>query len=219
MQNRQNNPDIGGGTLERPYSWRRECYSPGVNNFFERYIEGDKNVELVSMNDGKSAEVTPDGEEKVIFTHGLGGCDATLVYTEHENGIRNGVLTHYGPTQISNNMARLRELISQNPNIKEATVKLSVIVMGSGEWIQDPDTKRWKLEPRRDSKQQTDAIIKVIQAELGKNVEVKFEPYSGHRRIGAVDQGVLIVKIPPKDKGDAQFKTEHGFKKFGNEEK
>jgi hypothetical protein len=219
MQNRLKNPDIRGGAPERPYSWRRESYSPEVNNLFERYTKGDKNVELVSMNDGKSVEINPDDEEKVIFTHGLGGCYATLVYTENENGTRNGVLTHYAPTQISRNMTRLRELISQHSNMKEAMVKQTVIIMGTGEWIQNPETKRWKFEPSSDGKQQTDAITIAIKAELGGNVEVKFEPYETIRLFGDQDYDILIAKIPPKDEGDAQFKTKYGFKKFGSEEK
>ncbi|MDP2585966.1 MAG: hypothetical protein Q8P29_03740 [Candidatus Levybacteria bacterium] len=219
MENQLENPDFSKRTPERQFTWTREQSSPEVNRLFERYAEGDPNVELVFMNDGKSIQVGPDGEEKTIITIGLGGCYGTLVFTEHEDGRRNGVLTHYDPTQISVNMSRLRELLGQDVVMKEAKTKQTVIVMGTGEWVQDPETKKWKLEPSPESKKQVDGIILAIQAELGKDVEVKFEPYSRLQKIAQKDQGTMVVTIPPKGKGDARFKTWFSAGKLGSEEK
>jgi hypothetical protein len=51
------------------------------------------------------------GEE--LYTSGLGGCIATLLYFEGKE-TKEGILTHYPPLGIDENIAKLRELQEQN---------------------------------------------------------------------------------------------------------
>ena len=60
-------------------------------------------VDFVSIYSGKYSS----GEE--LHTSGLGGCIATLLYFESQ-GARDGVMTHYPPLNIDENIQRLREL-------------------------------------------------------------------------------------------------------------
>ncbi|MBU2639274.1 MAG: hypothetical protein KKG75_01040 [Nanoarchaeota archaeon] len=63
--------------------------------------------DFVEMSDGKYTS----GEE--LHTSGLGGCIATLLYFEGE-GTKEGILTHYPPLEIDENISKLRELQEQN---------------------------------------------------------------------------------------------------------
>ena len=79
---------------------QHEKFSPEVNYLWDRVEAGDRNVEQVDMSQGKALEVSPADDEKIIWTYGLGGCYACLVFTEHPDGTRNAVLTHYPETEI-----------------------------------------------------------------------------------------------------------------------
>jgi len=58
---------------------------------------------FVNMYSGKYSS----GER--LYTSGLGGCIATLLYFENQEA-RKGVMTHYPPLNIDENIQRLREL-------------------------------------------------------------------------------------------------------------
>lgn len=183
--------------------FRRKQFSPEVDALWDRVEAGDPNVEQVAMSQGKAIEVSPtDQEEKIIWTYGLGGCYVCLVYTEHSDGTRNAVLTHYPPTEISQNIAKLRGLIGSE--MKGASTK-TVLVMAAGEWAQDPETKEYSFRVK--DQQTADLLSLAVQAELGPGVEVKLEPYSETLMFGKKDQGTLLVYIPPFGKGDARYKT------------
>jgi hypothetical protein len=210
-------PDLirGGDKIKRPYSWNRNGYSPYVNNIFERYTEGDPNVELIGMNNGKSIEVSLDDKEKIIFTHGLTGCYATVVFTEGKDGKRNCVLTHYASDSVLRNMDKVKELINQNIAMKEADKKQEVIIIGVGEWIKDLGTEKWKFEPNQKAKEAAGYINKTIRATLGRDVEMKLDCYSDSYKSGAKNQDILIVRIPSKNKGVATYENSCNIKKLG----
>ena len=63
--------------------------------------------DFVEMFDGKHTS----GDE--LYTSGLAGCIATLLYFEGK-GTKEGILTHYPPLEIVNNIAKLRELQKKN---------------------------------------------------------------------------------------------------------
>lgn len=67
----------------------------------------DTPPDFVEMSNGKYT----NGDE--LHTSGLGGCIATLLYFEGE-GPKEGILTHYPPLEIGENIAKLRELQEQN---------------------------------------------------------------------------------------------------------
>lgn len=184
---------------------RLQQFSPEVNALWDKVEAGDPNVEQVTMSQGKAIEVSPADKEKIIWTYGLGGCYGCLVFTEHPDGTRNAVLTHYPPTEISQNLAKLRELIGKSVKMREATTKRTVLVMAAGEWIQDPTTKRYSLRVR--DQQTADLLVLAVKAELGDEVEVKLEPYDETQIDGEKDQGILIVYNPPAGKGEARYRT------------
>lgn len=185
--------------------FRRERFSPEVNVLWDKVEAGDPNVEQVAMSQGKAIEVSATDAEKIIWTHGLGGCYGCLVFTEHSDGTRNAVLTHYPPTEISQDLAKLRELIGKSVKMREATTKQTVLVMAAGEWVQDPATKRGSFMVR--DKQAADLLALAVQAELGAGVDAKLELYSEKQKAGKKDQGTLLAYIPPVGKGEARYRT------------
>lgn len=183
---------------------RQETMTPELQELWERTEANDPNVEQVSMNHGSSVEVLPDDEqEKVIWTYGLYGCFGTLVFSEDESGRKTAVLTHFDPSHISANMSELKRLIRSNPAMKTSKYKQSILVLGAQGYEQNPQTKQW--ERKFKDPQKADMLITAIQAELGQDVEVKLEAYSAERDSKTKDQGVLIVRIPPK--GQATYRT------------
>lgn len=183
---------------------RQEKMTPELQDLWKRTEAKDPNIEQVSMNQGKSIEVSPDDEkEKVIWTYGLGGCFGTLVFSEDENGRKTAVLTHFDPLSISVNMTELRRLIKSNPAIKTSMYKQSILVLGAEGYEQNLQTKQW--ERKIQDQQKADMLITAIQAELGQDVEVKLEPYSTLQDNMTKNQGSLIVRIPPK--GQATYST------------
>ena len=184
--------------------FQRKQFSPEVNSLWDRVEKGDLNVKQVAMNQGKALEVFPGDDEKIIWTYGLGGCYACLVFTEHPDGTRNAVLTHYPPTEISQCLTELRKLIRQNPKIKEAIIKQTVLMM-PGEWVKDPITEKWFSRVK--DQQKANLLALAVQAELESGIDVKLEPYSEISKIDQKDQGTLLVYVPPVGKGEARYRT------------
>ncbi len=184
---------------------RDEKLSPAIKQLWERTEANDPHVEQVNMGNGKVIEVSPteDGE-KIIWTFGLGGCAGVAVFTENEDGTRDCVLTHYPPTELSTNMAKLRELISQSEKMKAAKNKQAVLVI-PGEWTQNSQTKKWEMKIINQST--VIALSLAVQAELGADVEIKLEPYSESVSVDEKDQGTLAVYMPPVGKGEARYQT------------
>lgn len=196
--------------------FQRKQFSPEVNSLWDRVEAGDPNVEQVAMSQGKAIEVSSSDQEKIIWTYGLGGCYGCLVFTEHSDGTRNAVLTHYPPTEISQDMAKLRELIGDNLKMKEASTKQTVLVMAAGEWVQDPETKKGSYKVK--DQQTADLLSLAVQAELGSGVDVRLEPYSETQMADQKDQGTLLVHIPPTGKGEARYKTWFSSGRLGKSE-
>ena len=193
---------------------RQEKNSPDIQKLWERVEGNDPNVAQVDMSNGKAVEISPTEAEKVIWTFGLGGCYGSVVFTEHEDGTRNCVLTHYPPTELSVNMAKLGDLINTSEKMKAAKTKKAVLAL-PGEWIQNPETKKYEM--RTKNQQAVDALTIVIQAKLGTDVEIKLEPYSEMISAGEKDQGTLVVYIPPSGKGDVRYQTWYGAGKLTEE--
>ena len=183
---------------------QREKFSPEVNYLWDRVEAGDSNVEQVDMSQGKAIKVSPGDKEKRIWTFGLGGCYACLVFTEHPDGTRNAVLTHYPETEILQNLAKLRELIDQSEKMKEASTK-QVVLMVPGEWVKDPITNEYSF--RVQDQQTADLLALAVKAKLGSEVEVKLVPYSVSQMEGKKDEGIFLVYIPPKGKGVVRYRT------------
>jgi len=156
------------------------------------------------MSQGKAIKVSPEDDEKIIWTHGLGGCYACLIFTEHTDGTRNAILTHYPETEIHQNLEQLRELIDQSEKMKEASIK-QVVLMVPGEWVKDPITNEYSF--RVQDQQTADLLALAVKAKLGSEVEVKLVPYSVSQMEGKKDEGIFLVYIPPKGKGVVRYRT------------
>mgnify|MGYP001603298809 CR=1 FL=1 len=192
---------------------RDKKMTPAIRQLWERTEANDPHVEQVNMGSGKSIEVSStEDTEKVIWTFGLDGCAGVAVFTENEEGTRDCVLTHYPPTELSINMAKLRELISQSVKMKAAKNKQVVLIM-PGEYTQDLQTKRWEMRIKNQST--VNILSLAVQAELGANVPIKLEPYSENISVDEKDQGVFAVYIPPAGKGDARYQTWFSSGKLG----
>lgn len=192
--------------LRRLYQLQaRQEKSPAIQKLWERVEANDSDVEQVDMGSGKSVEVSPiDERKKVIWTFGLYGCYGSVVFTEHEDGTRNCVLTHYSQIELSANMARLGDLINASDKMKTAKTKKAVLVF-PGEWVQNPETKKYEMKTK--NQQAIDALTLAIKAKLGTDIEIKIEPYSEMISEGEKDQGTFVVYVPPSGKGDVRYKT------------
>ena len=179
-------------------------FSEEVYNFWKKVEANDPNVELVGMREGKIIKVEGDQQEKIIWTYALGGCIACVIFTEHADGTRQAVLTHYPPAEISQNLVKLRELIKGNLKKKEAPIKQTLLLMMPGKWVQAPN----KIKSRR--RQEGDLLIDAVQEELGTEIDVRIEPYSQQLEFGKKDQGTLIIYVPSSGKGKATYKTWFG---------
>lgn len=191
---------------------RQKKNSPAVQKLWKRVEANDPSVEQVDMGEGKSIEVEPTDEaEKVIWTFGLCGCYGSVVFTEHRDGTRNCVLTHYPPTELSVNMAKLVELINVSEKMKNAKTKKVVLAL-PGEWTQNPETKKYEMKTI--NQQAVDALTIAIKAKLGTDVEIELEPYSETILEEEKDRGTLAVYVPPSGKGDVYYQTWYSGKKL-----
>jgi hypothetical protein len=187
-------------TLEECLSFRR--FIQRANSALKELEATGPNVEQVAMSQGKALEVSPGDDEKIIWTFGLGGSYACLVFTEHPDGTRNAVLTHYPETKIPQNLKKLRELIGQSGKMKEASTQ-QVVLMAPGKWVEDPITK--ELSFRAKDEQIVDSLAIAIQAALELGANVKLELYL--EEIDERDQRKLLVYVPPVGKGEARYET------------
>lgn len=187
----------------RKHSQRKQ-FTPEVNDLFDKVEANDPDIEQVSMSQGKAIEVSVADTEKIIWTLGLSGCYGSIVLTEHEDGTRDCVLTHYPMTELSVNMSKLGDLIGASEKMKTAKTKRAVLFM-PGEWTQDPETKKFEMKTK--DQHAVDALTIAIQAKLGTDVEIKLEPYSTGALFGEKDRGTLVVYVPPSGKGDVRYQT------------
>ena len=188
-------------------AWREKTMSPTMQLLWQRTEANDPTVEQISMGNGKSIEVASTDDEKVIWTFGLSGCAATIVFTENEDGTRNCILTHYPPTQRSVNMLKLGDLIDASIKMSHAKTKNAVLML-PGEWEQDAETKKWEL--RAEDQTTVNALTFAIQAKLGTDVQITLEPYNETKDFGQKDHGTLTVYVPPSGRGDARYQTWYG---------
>lgn len=179
--------------------FQRGKFSPEVNALLDRVEAGDSNVKQVARNEGKAIEVTTVDDEKIICTHGLGCCNSVLVYTEHPDGTRNAVLTHYYPDsdKTLQSLLQLKRLIDKNPKMRDADatiIKQIVLFMPGLFKVKDQKT--------------ANLLALEVQAQLGAGVvDIKLDPYPEFDIVGKKDQGALIAYIPPKGKGEARYRT------------
>lgn len=188
--------------------------SKEVVALWDRVEAGDPNVEQVTMGEGKAIEVSPTDQEKIIWTYGLSGCYGCLVFTESPDGTRNAIFTHYPPTNVYDNLHALRRLIDENAKMREAAIKQVVLFM-PGEWVKDPETGKYLFVVR--NKEDADLLTLSLQTELG-DIDVKAELYSTVIEIGKKDQGIVVVYIPPPEKGKAHYRTWFSGGMLGKEE-
>ncbi|MFA6436808.1 MAG: hypothetical protein WC242_01645 [Candidatus Paceibacterota bacterium] len=197
----------------RQLKTRKEKFSPEVQRLFEKTEANDPDVEEVRMNNGKLIEVlSSDEKEKTILTFGLIGCYGVVLFTEHEDGTRDCILTHYDPTNLLENTHKLTELIARAEKMKTAKKKHSLLIMEEGNWQQDPQTGKYEMQPEEGSK--ADRLETAILAELGSDVQIKIEPYSTKVEETIENWGVLTVRVPPAGKGDATYETWFSGGKF-----
>ena len=192
---------------ERPRAelhFRREGFGFDTLEILDRYTEGDPNVEVVMMNDGKVIEVNPDEEEKTILTLSLGGCYGVGIVVELQDGKRYCAITHYDPSNLLSNIRKIDELVGGKNFEETALRKVAVIVRGTGEWVRGEEGKGWKFEPDEQTQGVVEKLELSIQAKLGADIEIVIEPYSEDRKDGAEDENILIIKVPAKGNGVIQ---------------
>ena len=190
-------------------SFNRESFSDETLEVLDRYTEGDPNVEVVMMNDGKAVKIGPEeNEERVILTLGLKGCYGTGIFVELEDGTRHCAVTHYDNSSIGRNLDKIHELIEGKGLKDSAVIKVAVVISGIGEYSTDDEGLVTGFVPRGQTKKDAAILETAIKNELGDDIEVKIEPYHESSYEGAKDEGLLMFRMPPKGKGEVQYKPD-----------
>jgi len=142
----------------------------------------------VDMNDGKYIE-----DNGRLKTYGLSGCYATLIYTRNGDK-KQGILTHYPPTAISMNISKLRQLVEEHPEMKDADLKRAVI-------LHEDDS----FSPKS-IKQYNSQVLSMlecgIKVALGNDIEIEKRKYHGPQTAG---EGHREVYLLLKSKSWASF--------------
>jgi hypothetical protein len=180
--------------------YRYRDFSPAIIDLWERTERHDPLVEQVQMWQGKEVVVKKgDTQEKILWTYGLAGCLAVAIFTEDQAGVRTGILTHYPPTRIPQNISTLHSLFNKNFALKEQTTKRSVLIVAEERYQQNPQTGAWIAVVDK----QANVLTSAIKNYIGEDLLVQIKSYSSAQIIGAQDQGILILKVPPIEKGKA----------------
>ena len=142
----------------------------------------------VEMNDGKYEE--DDGRLK---TYGLGGCYATLIYTRGKEKTQ-GILTHYPPTAIDANLSKLRQLVEEHPEMRDADLKRAVILHEDDSF--SPESTR------RYNSQVLSLLECGIMEAIGNDAQIEKRKY--HRSV-SVDEDHREVHLLLKSKSWTSF--------------
>ena len=123
-----------------------------------------KNPEnLVGMYDGKYTD------SKTLYTSGLGGCTATLVYFESDTK-KEGILTHFPPTNLVENVQKIEEL-KERTDKKPKSVSGILLVNSFDLHIESFSGVIRCLFPR--------IKLKVLQYDLSIIGDVSIDPHKG----------------------------------------
>ena len=93
----------------------RECYGYGSDTPVIR------DEFTVDMNDGKYSN------SRRLMTYGLGGCYAIMIYAK-QGDERHGIMTHYSPLNLDDNLKKLEQIAAKHPEIKSLENKKAVIL-------------------------------------------------------------------------------------------
>ena len=122
----------------------------------------------ILMNDMKYSN-----SEDILFTKGLGGCFAIVIYTKNQK-FEEGILIHGEPLYIENFFPTIIELLITK------TMKLAEIK---------------KIAIFHINENQTEFIKKVLKSNLGENIKIVEIMYSRDIIYGNSFQGEIIYKI------------------------
>ena len=149
----------------------------------------DANPNFVKVFDGKKIKISADSPEQTLFTAGLNGCTAVLIFVEEANGERTACLSHFPPFMIDRHKRKIEDLLTDE-SLKDARKKRVVILA---------DAKR------ENSLATLETHIKTF---LGDDTEFELIPYQSKGRDPSQEgYGVFTVKIPSSKIGEASYST------------
>lgn len=143
------------------------------------------NIEMVKIYEAKKISVGQDEKDKIIMTNSLNGCRATVLACESADGSRMVGLTHFPDFMKDRQKAGVEGLVDEV--MRAAKEKKAVIF-----------AQKKRPEGIEDLK-------KVIQDSLGSDADVQVELYDSDTT--EEGSGVVVVQVPPKEKGPVSFLT------------
>ncbi len=138
---------------------------------FLAHVLGD-NRTLVCMSEGKSIKLEPGENEQVIFTTGLCGCVAALLYVQNTNGTQQTILTHY-PRNMEHHGNKLHELLSEIDRTSIEDVRLFVF----GNPLEEDWHKYDGKEIVARYKHIKDSLQSIAQQRLQRTIPTQYVPY------------------------------------------
>lgn len=144
---------------------------------------------IVGMNEGKLVEASDSNTE--IFTFGVSECNAVAI-----DGVCNdrrfGVLTHYDPLNIQNNLLKITQLGEQiNSSGKPEEVEAELFVRGDWEKVDG----KWEMKPK--SQSEVERLTQSVKKSFGESISVKVSPYSENIDMSKKEQGQVAVNLTP----------------------
>ena len=144
---------------------------------------------IVGMNEGKLVQASDNDTE--IFTFGVSGCNAVAIEGVCKDK-RFGVITHYDPSNIQNNLLKIAQLGEQiGKSDKPEEVKAELFVRGDWENIGD----KWEMKPK--SPPEVERLTQSVKKAFGENTSIKVSPYSEMLDISKKEQGQVTVNLTP----------------------
>lgn len=172
-------------------------------------------IQEVSMNDSKVAQVLPEQTTtSMLLTHGLVGCNVTLLMAQHPNGQRTVALTHYPAYRISAHLEALRGIVAKSPLFRYAQSRKKAILFSwdhqSNHYPKQslfpaPATSGHVTPEQQHMRATAVHLLKIGLADMmGKNLAIEENRYPLDR---FEDSQALYVKIPPHSQGPVMLMT------------
>lgn len=117
-------------------SFRMNEIKPMEHYLIDAVRKGARDIIEVTINEGKALKAI-SGQIKTLYTHGLCGCQGTLVLTKCRDGKPFAILTHFDPLSVGANVNRLKQLVREYSSIIDPKVTPKVFFSVPGEWAKN----------------------------------------------------------------------------------
>jgi len=149
-----------------------------------------RNRTFIILNKGGEIEVSPNSEDKKIYTNGVNGCTVTAIYSECEDGSQKGILTHFESSFVKDNLDSIKK-----PERLLTKVQATVFVNYDEKDTYEP------LNHVQNRMRSIDLIKKHLQDVFGPNISINVLPYKLTDNLDEDREISLVIKSKKDDTG------------------